>query len=317
MNKEIRNENSFVIEYVKYNFIDRHNDGVYKHGICYSKPYDLHYAEVVGIIPNASKEYVIRNTVEHPETHHKYSVSCIVNRAFENASVKKMYIEDNLYIYEGAFLNCEGLLEVRLPQDCKRLPSEMFSGCISIKHIELPEQLETIESFCFYKCSSIRIINIPSCVYRICFKAFCGCVNLEKVIINGKPSMNDECFVDCVNLKNINVSTDYNLYQIDFIGCSNLPKQIRNKLIQTDRAKDVICQRRKGKWWYKLVRIIIEPVLWIVALLILAILAILVIALLGIIMPVVQSFYLLIIAGAFVCIIIFFIYIFLRTLMGK
>lgn len=99
----------------------------------------------------------------------------------------------------GAFSNCTNLKEVMLPSDLEIISSATFANCISLKEIELPKNLKKIEDRAF-KNTGIIHIEIPKGLEKIGEEAFYECSNLLSVVLaNNVKSIGANAFSKCNN----------------------------------------------------------------------------------------------------------------------
>lgn len=99
---------------------------------------------------------------------------------------------------------------------------EAFIGCESVVSISLPESLERIGASAFKGCKSLAAIDIPQNVSVIGGNAFESCESLESVIIpNGVTVIEDGTFYLCSNLKSVTIPGSVkNIMSNAFRGCS-------------------------------------------------------------------------------------------------
>ena len=71
------------------------------------------------------------------------------------------YIE---HIADEAFLNCDSLTEVILPDGLRIIGNNAFERCGSLQSITIPEGVTTIGDEAFYDCSSLTSIEVPGSV---------------------------------------------------------------------------------------------------------------------------------------------------------
>lgn len=99
---------------------------------------------------------------------------------------------------------------------------EAFIGCESVVSISLPESLERIGTSAFKGCKSLAAIDIPQNVSVIGGNAFESCESLESVIIpNGVTVIESGTFYNCSNLKSVTIPGSVkNIMSNAFRGCS-------------------------------------------------------------------------------------------------
>lgn len=86
----------------------------------------------------------------------------------------------------------------------------------------------------------------------ICFEAFCGCLNLQQIIIpNSVINIGQEAFVVCDSLEQITISNSSTVIgKWPFYGCDSL-----KKIIIPEGSEDHFKQMLSDEFWDKLVTI--------------------------------------------------------------
>ena len=144
-----------------------------------------------------------------------------------------------MYLYSGlesvgdyAFLNCEELIEINLPESVLSVGSYAFSGCDSLSTIVSTSSLSEMGNGVFSNNRNLKTVNISAHIIgndsfsgdssletvifsdleRIGIRAFFGCAGLEQLTLSSElKKMGTSCFEGCTALSNINVPSD-NLY---------------------------------------------------------------------------------------------------------
>ena len=102
------------------------------------------------------------------------------------------------HTYEGEY----GVLA--FDNDVKCIPVGAFMDCDTITSIILPESLESIESDAFSNCSALTSITIPDSVTTIGYSAFEYCSSLTSVTIgNSVTTIGDSAFEYCSSLTSV------------------------------------------------------------------------------------------------------------------
>ena len=146
-------------------------------------------------------------------------------------------------IPDYAFINCDCLEEITVPEGITSIGSYSFAECDGIVNCDLPDGLKTIGGGAFYCCSSLNEISIPEGVSNFGSGLFENCSNLEKIVI--PESMRDfksysAIFRGCEKLKtagpvgggyNIEfawseVIPAYALYGSDYLNSIYVPESI-------------------------------------------------------------------------------------------
>ncbi len=145
-------------------------------------------------------------------------------------------------INDFAFMNCDGIASIIIPQGCKDIGFGAFNGCFGLKGISLPYGLTEIVgrafSFCymidtpvvipqgvikigdeaFYSCNQIPSISIPDGVVEIGDKAFGFCESLNSITIpESVTEIGDGAFAGCYELETIYCSQAiYDKYHVEY-----------------------------------------------------------------------------------------------------
>ena len=75
----------------------------------------------------------------------------------------------------GAFLGCDKLTEIVIPNTIKKIGYNAFGGCTRLKNFEIPESVEIIEGDAFKECKSLTSMKIPASVKEISEGIFEDC----------------------------------------------------------------------------------------------------------------------------------------------
>ena len=127
---------------------------------------------------------VIPKTVQNNGA--EYTVTVIGSAAFVDCnSIQEVNIPDGVTELGGsAFRNCSSLQTVNIPDSVTSIGMSAFYGCSSIQEIHIPDGVTRIAAYSFGGCTSLQEINIPSSVTTIGPDAFSGCDNLKTIFIN-------------------------------------------------------------------------------------------------------------------------------------
>ena len=106
---------------------------------------------------------------------------------------------------EGAFANCNSLIEVTIPNGVSKIGVCAFSECSNLTKITLPTSVISIDLGSFSK-TKIKNISIPNHVNKIGVCAFQDCTCLTSATIsNSVKIICDGAFLGCKNLKSISI----------------------------------------------------------------------------------------------------------------
>ena len=97
----------------------------------------------------------------------------------ESIAVGDFVIPDGVkYIGHFAFMWCEGLTSVKIPNSATEIKTRAFEGCSNLTNINIPNSVTEIGEYAFYTCTSLTSITIPNSVISIDYGAFDECSNL-------------------------------------------------------------------------------------------------------------------------------------------
>lgn len=120
-----------------------------------------------------------------------------------------------------AFLRCEELTAVSIPNSVTVIDNWAFEGCKGLQDIVLPSNLSSVGQGAFSS-SGLTSISIPASLKVL--QGFGGCINLETVTIaEGVEEIDDRCFSGCSSLNSITLPNS--LTSIDenaFSNCTSL-----------------------------------------------------------------------------------------------
>lgn len=84
-------------------------------------------------------------------------------------------------IGESAFLSCNSLVSISIPNKVSVIETFSFSDCTSLQSVVIPSSVTTIKFGAFDNCTSLESIRIPLSVIKIEKSAFRDCTSLRTV----------------------------------------------------------------------------------------------------------------------------------------
>ena len=111
------------------------------------------------------------------DTRKKCIIKCL-NKYIDKVAVFEPIEE----IGDYAFINCEALREILLPNTLKIIGKSCFQNCKSLNSITIPDSVETISENAFFNCKCLQIQNLPQGIKEIGDTAFQWC-NVNGIII--------------------------------------------------------------------------------------------------------------------------------------
>lgn len=123
-----------------------------------------------------------------------------------------------------AFLDCNHLTQISLPDSITAIGQQAFSGCSGLQKLNIPAAVTEIATGTFLGCSGLSRVLLPEGVASIGSAAFWGCNGLEQLELPGSvTSIGAGAFGDCSSLTGLflpaNVATIGNR---TFAGCTGL-----------------------------------------------------------------------------------------------
>lgn len=145
-------------------------------------------------------------------------------------------------IPEGAFMNCQALHEIAIPNSILTIGDNAFNGCGSIISINIPDKVTTIGQSAFYSCSSLEKVVFGKALESIGSQAFRSCSSLQSVNIpDNVTTIGREAFQDCTALTDAVLSNGIReIVDMTFAGCTALESVLIGK--NTTKISDTAFQ---------------------------------------------------------------------------
>ena len=127
-------------------------------------------------------------------------------------------------IGDWAFVDCEFLANINIPNSVTTIGKDAFAYCHSLTSINIPNSVTTIGEGVFRDCKSLTIINIPNSVTTIGEEAFSDCKSLTIINIpNSVTMIGAGAFRGCESLTIINIPNSVTMIGAGaFRGCESL-----------------------------------------------------------------------------------------------
>src|SRR6056300_1212823 len=114
--------------------------------------------------------------------------------------VKQVHIAENVdTVPEGAFMNCEQLIEVEGHNKLKKVEVEAFYGCLRLQRITKMGGVKEIEHRAFYGCEALSDLELDK-LESIGKNAFCDCRYLRSINMPSVRRLGRWAFEDCERL---------------------------------------------------------------------------------------------------------------------
>lgn len=127
-------------------------------------------------------------------------------------------------IGDYAFINCEGLTSINIPNSVKSIGVSSFEGCSGLTTVTIPNSVTSIGYQAFIKCSGLISVVISNNVTNIGNSAFSQCNNLTSVTIPNKVmSIGNYAFSGCSSLSSVTIPNSVTeIGEFAFNGCKQL-----------------------------------------------------------------------------------------------
>ena len=121
----------------------------------------------------------------------------------------------------GAFVECEGLTSVTIPDSVTAIGAMAFAGCTSLTAIEIPDSVTTIGAFAFAQCPALRRVRLPKGLSVIAQGMFAGCSSLAAVSIpEGGVAVEEMAFAGCSSLRSVTLPDSLvRIGSLAFLAC--------------------------------------------------------------------------------------------------
>ena len=105
---------------------------------------------------------------------------------------------------ERAFMDCDSLISVSLPESIKAIDELAFAYCYNIEEVNMPSEASLIGQGAFTSCKQLTSITIPEGVTELYYTTFNSCEGLQTVILpNSLTTIKNGVFTGCESLQTI------------------------------------------------------------------------------------------------------------------
>ncbi|MCD7740671.1 MAG: fibronectin type III domain-containing protein [Ruminococcus sp.] len=120
---------------------------------------------------------------------------------------------------EGAFFNCDDLVDITLNDSLKIIKLNAFNSC-GLTKVKLPDSLTILEERAFVYCSHLQNLIIPTSVKSIGVDAFDSCNKFTDVYYTGTKKEWDSIAIETGN-ENLTEATFHYNYDVDICTTSH------------------------------------------------------------------------------------------------
>ena len=166
-----------------------------------------------------------------------------IARYYGNA--EKLTIPDTLgekkvtSIGSGAFLWCDSLTSVIIPDSVTTIGNWAFSECDSLTNVTIPDSVTTIGNWAFSECNSLTNVTISDSVSTIGYSTFSNCSALTSITIpDSVITIGDSAFYECNSLTSITIPDSVaTIGYHSFDNCPNLTLTVPRNSYAAEYAK--------------------------------------------------------------------------------
>lgn len=118
--------------------------------------------------------------------------------------VERVTLPDSVKALQAAFMDCQTLKEVVLPDGILTIGSAAFGYCLGLTEISIPESVTRINYYALWGCGNLTAITIPDSVTIIDDFAFDGCEKLKSIVIpDSVTEVGESAFEYCSSLTTV------------------------------------------------------------------------------------------------------------------
>lgn len=118
--------------------------------------------------------------------------------------VERVTLPDSVKALQAAFMDCQTLKEVVLPDGILTIGSAAFGYCLGLTEISIPESVTRINYYALWGCGNLTAITIPESVTIIDDFAFDGCEKLTSIVIpDSVTEVGESAFEYCSSLTTV------------------------------------------------------------------------------------------------------------------
>lgn len=109
-------------------------------------------------------------------------------------------------IGDNAFFGCKALQHIALPEGLTYLGNEAFSGCAALQEVVVPSSVDYMGEGVFQDCEQLRRAVLRNAYYAVEGHTFSGCTALQEVVLpKGVERMGNDAFHNCRRLQHVDL----------------------------------------------------------------------------------------------------------------
>ncbi len=127
-------------------------------------------------------------------------------------------------IGDGAFLSCDALKSVSIPDSVTSIESYAFSCCSNLTAINIPDSVNFISMYAFSRCGSLKSVTISNSITSLSWGVFAGCSGLTSIVIpDSVTEIEQNAFINCSGLKSVTIPNSVTTIGVNaFMYCTSL-----------------------------------------------------------------------------------------------
>jgi len=161
---------------------------------------------------------------------------------FSNTGIKEIAFAEGAApeaISDYAFLNCDSLSTITLPNSIKSIGRGVFYDCDTLKSVTLPTSITKIAEQTFYNCDFLQSVTIPQGVTEIGFDAFAYCPKLTTISLPSTlTTIGSNCFrgtgLTSITLPEGIATLEYGIFADSKLTSIKLPKSLTQITSRSD-----------------------------------------------------------------------------------
>ena len=161
---------------------------------------------------------------------------------FSNTGIKEIAFAEGAApeaISDYAFLNCDSLSTITLPNSIKSIGRGVFYDCDTLKSVTLPTSITKIAEQTFYNCDFLQSVTIPKGVTEIGFDAFAYCPKLTTISLPSTlTTIGSNCFrgtgLTSITLAEGITTLEYGTFADSKLASIKLPKSLTQIISRSD-----------------------------------------------------------------------------------